>query len=103
MYDMRLYWILFSEATLFVYFLGIASCFYTVYSLFLGDSVYSYFLYDIYETRLLFVESVAIICIIFFGNRLFCSLYPNLACSSCTNCFTLSSFSLCGSHVPFFI
>ena len=49
MYDMKLCWILFSEATLFVYLPGIESCFYTVYSLFLGDSVYFYFLYDICE------------------------------------------------------
>ena len=54
MYDMILCWILFSEVTLFVYLPGIGSCFYSVYSLFLGDSVYFCFLYDICESFLRF-------------------------------------------------
>ena len=97
-------WILFSEATLFVYLLGIGSCLYSFYSLFLGDSVYFYFLYDICVFfRLLLEESVAIICIIFLGSNLFCNLYPSLACSSCTSCFTLSNFSSCGWLILLFI
>ena len=63
MYDM----ILFSEATLFVYLPGIESCFYTVYSLFLGDSVYFYFLYDICETFLgFYLKSLLPLFVLFF-------------------------------------
>ena len=74
MYDMIVCWILFSEATLFVYLLGIGSCLCNFYYLFLGDSVYFYFLYgicvsslDFYLRNLLLLFTLSFLVVIYFG------------------------------------